>query len=299
MPRVAVIDDDDEFSALMQALLEEEGYAYLQPSDLGDPIPELVRRRVDALVLDLHGVAEDGGLALLRRLRSHPSLTHLPVLVCSADIQLLRDHAAELVAIRGAAALEKPFRLEALVGSLERLMAGSLHPPAVGAPPDPAAAAAIEAVLAELGPELRWPALDAWVPDRRPGMLRCVASWAASRRLAAFAQVSRRTLLPFGGGLPGRVWVSNRAAWVEDLVTDMNFPRLPAARRIGLVSAVAVPVRDGDVPVGVLAAYDQRRRTRDDAVLEQLTDRAATLVELARRAAGLTRGPGDAPVRTG
>jgi GAF domain-containing protein len=137
------------------------------------------------------------------------------------------------------------------------------------------------------------------VPDRRPGMLRCVASWAASRRLAAFAQVSRRTLLPFGGGLPGRVWVSNRAAWVEDLVTDMNFPRLPAARRIGLVSAVAVPVRDGDVPVGVLAAYDQRRRTRDDAVLEQLTDRAATLVELARRAAGLTRGPGDAPVRTG
>jgi CheY-like chemotaxis protein len=299
MPRVAVIDDDDEFSALMQALLEEESYAYVRPSDLGDPIPELVRRRVDALVLDLHGVAKDGGLALLRRIRGHRSLIDLPVLVCSADIQLLRDHAAELVAIRGVAALEKPFRLEALVGSLERLMAGSMHPPAVGAPRDAAAAAGIEAILAELGSELRWPTLDAWVPDRRPGMLRCIASWASSRSLAAFTQVSRRTLLPFGGGLPGRVWVSNRAAWVEDLVTDMNFPRLPVARRTGVVSAVAVPVRDGVAPVAVVAAYDQRRRTRDDAVLDRLTARAASLAELAIRAAGLDPGPGGASVTTG
>lgn len=37
-PRVAVIDDDDEFASLMEALLEEEGYSFVRPSmDATDP----------------------------------------------------------------------------------------------------------------------------------------------------------------------------------------------------------------------------------------------------------------------
>jgi CheY-like chemotaxis protein len=287
LPRVAVIDDDDEFVELMQALLEEEGYAFLRvPSSGADPVDEVAAGNVDAAILDLRGVLPDGGLALLARIRQHPALADLPVLVCSADIQALRDNADVLAATPGVGALEKPFRIEALIGALERLVAGSTHRPVAGMP-DAAANARIREGLAELGSAMRWPSLDAWVPDARPGMLHCAAAWAATSRLAAFTQVSRRTLLPFGGGLPGRVWTSGRATWIEDLAVDMNFPRLPVARRGGLVSAAAVPVADAHGLAGVLALYDQRVRPRDDRELGRIQDRASAFAGVFRAAAGV------------
>lgn len=299
MPRVAVVDDDEEFASLMEALLDEEGYTFVRPEiGAGDPAEGVVAAQADVVVLDLRGVYEDGGLALLGRLRANPSLSDLPVLICSADIQALRAHAAELAGMPGVAALEKPFRIEALMGALERLLAGSMHPPAVGTP-DPEASFALGQMLARLGEALRWPALDAWVPDPRPGMLRCAAAWVASAKLTAFAQVSRRTLLPFGGGLPGRIWVSARPAWVEDLAGDMNFPRLATARRSGLVSAAAVPVAERDQIVGVLAAYDQRLRRRDDAALDRLAEAARETGPLLRAAAGLTEPDAASPVSAG
>ena len=286
-PCVAVIDDDEEFASLMEALLEEEGYAFARPAiDAADPAEAIVQSGADVVVLDLRGIYEEGGLALLARLRAHEALASLPVLVCSADIQLLRARAGELAQMPAVAALEKPFRIDALMGALERLLAGSLHPPAVGTP-DPEAASAAAQLLERLGAALRWPAVDAWVPDARPGLLRCVAAWAASSRLMAFSQLSRRTLLPFGGGLPGRIWVSARPAWVEDLAADMNFPRLPTARRSGLVSAAGVPVVDADQVVGVVAAYDQRLRPRDELALARLHEAARELAPVLRAAGGL------------
>lgn len=286
-PRVAVIDDDEEFVALMAALLEEEEYAFARPEiHHVDPAAAVVAAAPDVVMLDLRGVHDDGGLALLAKLRANAALADVPVLVCSADIHLLRAHAAELAGMPGVAALEKPFRIEALMGALERLLAGSVQRPAVGTP-DPEASSALAQLLSRLGDALRWPALDAWVPDPRAGMLRCAAAWVASARLAAFAQVSRRTLLPFGGGLPGRIWVSARAAWVEDLAGDMNFPRLPTARRSGLVSAAGVPVTDGDEIVGVVAVYDQRLRRRDDAALDRLDEAAREAGPLLRASAGI------------
>lgn len=295
LPRVVVIDDDEEFVALMQALLEEEGYAFLRTAPSGtDPVDEVAAAEADAAILDLRGVAPDGGLALLARIRAHPDLGALPVLVCSADIRELRGNAERLAAMPGVGALEKPFRIEALVGALERLLAGSTHPPAIGAP-DPGAAERIGHLLAEIGSSLRWPSLDAWVPDGRPGMLRCVAAWAALSGLSAFTQVSRRTLLPFGGGLPGRVWTSGRATWIEDLGADMNFPRLPVARRGGLVSAAAVPVGGEQGLCGVVAAYDQRLRPRDDGELRRLGDRVDAVTDLFRAAAGISPAAPERP----
>lgn len=286
-PRIAVLDDDEEFAELMQVLLEEEGLAYVRPEPANDDdglVAALATCRADAAVVSLR---PDGGVAMIEAIRAHPKLRRLPVLVCSADIQLLREEAGALAALENVAALEKPFRIDALAGALERLLAGSLHPPALGAAPDTAALQALEAWLARLGATLRWPVIDAWVPDARPGMLRCAAAWAASAKLNAFAQVSRRTLLPLGGGLPGRIWVSGRAAWVEDLASDLNFPRLPTARRTGLVSAAAVPVLESGEIVGVVAGYDQRVRGRDLAELERLRLVAADAAPILRAAAGL------------
>jgi CheY-like chemotaxis protein len=270
-PRVAVIDDDPEFVALMEVLLEEEGYAYLPPPPAGSDLrAALASTRPDVAIVDLRGVSEDDGLGVIHALRDDALLVGLPLLVCSADLQLLRARAAQLAALDGVGILEKPFRIDALVGALERLLAGEAVAPRVGGPPDSRAVTDLAGSLARIGPTLRWDVLDAWVPDERPGQLRCVAAWAVSEQFEPFARLTRRTHLPFGAGLPGRIWVSGRAAWIADLASDMNFPRLATARRLGLVSAAAVPVSDEREIVGVLAGYAARRRRANQPALDRL-----------------------------
>jgi CheY-like chemotaxis protein len=246
----------------------------------------LAQVRPDVAVLDLRGVGDAGGLDVLERIRADPRVATMPVLVCSADIELLRARAAELAALPGVASLEKPFRIDALIGAIGRLVSGSAVAPIARGQPDPGALASLAAMLEHIGRSLRWAVTDAWVPDTRPGLMRCAAAWASTPAVEPFARLSRRIRLPYGGGLPGRVWASGRAAWAEDLASDMNFPRLPTAERVGLVSAAAVPVMDGDEIAGVVAAYATRARKRDEAVLDRLRETASASVEVLRAAAG-------------
>lgn len=283
-PRVAVLDDDTEFAALMTVLLEEEGYrpeCPLLDAD-ADPVEILASGAYDLAILDLRGVAA-GDISMLHRVRADARLAALPILVCSADIQVLRDNAATLSGMPYTAALEKPFRIEMLTGALRRLLEGAPHADPPRSSPNRSAIAEIEARLAALGQSIRWAALDAWILDVRPGFLRCVATWTAAERFDPFAAVSRRTRMPFGGGLPGRVWVSGTATWIEDVSRDLNFPRQPAARSVGLVSAAAAPVVDGGATLGVLAAYHTLRRRQDARVVDQLRAASDEAVPLFRR----------------
>jgi CheY-like chemotaxis protein len=285
--RVAVVDDDAEFVAMMEVLLEEEGMHFVRAPIGPAAVEGLVAAHADVAVLDLHGVANEGGLDLLRRIRGDPRLAGLPILVCSADIRLLRDSAADLAALPRVASIEKPFRIDALIGTLARLLAGrASYPPVPSGRPDRAAVTALEELLARIGADLEWSATDAWVPDTRPGMMRCAATWTSEPSLEPFAAVSRRIRLPYGGGLPGRVWASGRPTWAEDLASDLNFPRLATAQRVGLVSAAAVPAMDGDDVAGVIAGYAATPRPADPDALARLASVAAGATGLLRAAAG-------------
>ncbi|MGH2418632.1 MAG: GAF domain-containing protein, partial [Candidatus Limnocylindria bacterium] len=288
-PRVAVLDDDDEFVAMMEVLLTEEGFDFVRAPLGPDVVNWLGASGPDVAVVDLRGVSEGGGLEIVRRIRADPRLAAMPVLVCSADIDLLRARAADLAAVRHVASLEKPFRIDAVIGALGRLLSGAAAAPVARGRPDPGAVASLAATLERIGRSLRWAVTDAWVPDTRPGMMRCAAAWASTPELEPFARLSRRIRLPYGGGLPGRVWASGRPTWAEDLAGDMNFPRLPTAERVGLVSAAAVPVMDGDEIAGVVAGYATRARKRDAAALDLLREAASESVEQLRAAAGAAR----------
>ena len=285
-PRVAIVDDDPDFAALMEVLLDEEGFRSERPDVTGsDPLEVLAAGGYELAILDVRGIGGDD-LSLLQRLRDDRRLDRMAVLVCSADIQLLRQNAGLLSSLPAVAGLEKPFRIEALTGAMRRLLEGSLDPPPPTQTPDAQAIAALQTWLEALGRALHWAVVDAWIPDERPGLLRCAAAWCVSDQFEAFVRVTRRTHLPVGGGVPGRVWVSGRPAWIDDLSSDLNFPRLPAARRVGLVSAAATPILDDGVTVGVVAAYNSMRRSRNAAALEQLQRACSEAAPLFRAVAG-------------
>lgn len=290
-PRVAVLDDDEEFVAMMEVLLDEEDMQFVRAPIGPQAVEGLVAAHADVAMLDLHGVATEGGLDLLHRLRAEPRLAQLPILLCSADIRQLRDRAAELAALPRVASIEKPFRIDALIGTLSRLLAGTAtYPAAASGRPDRAAVEGLEDLLERIGVDLAWSVTDAWVPDARPGMMRCAAAWSSEPSLEPFALISRRIRLPYGGGLPGRVWASGRPTWAEELTSDLNFPRLPTAQRVGLVSAAAVPVLDGDDVAGVIAGYAATARPVDSDALDRLTTMAAGATRLLQAATGSVGG---------
>ena len=290
-PRVAVLDDDADFAALMATLLEDEGMHAERPElpSAGDIGEVLAAGSYQLAIVDVHGVA-GGDVSVIERLRTDDRLADMPILVCSADIQLLRDNATRLSALPRVLAIEKPFRLEILSGVVERLLhgdAGRVAPPSTI---DARVVREVEAWIAELGGRISWPVLDVWVADVRPGLLRCIATYTRTAAFEPFASLSRRTHLPIGGGIPGRVWVSGRPAWIEDLATDLNFPRLGTARRVGLVSAAAAPLVDGNVTIGVVAAYTTMRRAHDARMAEDLTVAVGGALDMFRRLTGAADG---------
>jgi PAS domain S-box-containing protein len=87
-------------------------------------------------------------------------------------------------------------------------------------------------------------------------------------RFETFRQVTERTLLPLGAGLPGRVFASGKPAWISDVTKDPNFPRMRAAEDIGVRAGFAFPVPVGKEVVAVLEFFAPEAAEPDEALLE-------------------------------
>jgi PAS domain S-box-containing protein len=57
-----------------------------------------------------------------------------------------------------------------------------------------------------------------------------------------FREITEQSRFQRGVGLPGRVWESNRVAWIRDTHKDRNFPRAKQGKKLGILGCVAFPV---------------------------------------------------------
>jgi len=122
-------------------------------------------------------------------------------------------------------------------------------------------------VLETLGTSMGWEVGALWSVDPKVMGLRCDELWQApDLDDGELAAASRELTLQRGRGLPGRVWASGEAAWIEEVAADGNFPRRGAAAAVGLRSAIAVPIRARGRVLGVME-FLSRSRWRPDAEL--------------------------------
>lgn len=111
---IAVVNDDTLFLELMHDLLTEEGYQTKIWKE-GDKAYEMIREHRPALViLDIRMERPDTGWMVLELLRLDPATADIPVIVCSADTQRIREKEAYLRE-KGCDVLEKPFLLADLL----------------------------------------------------------------------------------------------------------------------------------------------------------------------------------------
>jgi len=86
-----------------------------------------------------------------------------------------------------------------------------------------------------------------------------------------FEELSVKSKIAHGEGLPGRVWSTSSPAWIRDVVEDANFPRSDAAASNNLHGAFALPIMAGNDFIGVLEFFSHVERERDDDQLATFT----------------------------
>ena len=122
-----------------------------------------------------------------------------------------------------------------------------------------------------------WCLVHALLLDPASDTLRSTGVWQSeeAERFAAFVAASERLELKRGVGLPGRVLDRSQPVWIDDVLTDDNFPRAAEAAACGLRTAAAVPIPSARGLLGVLEFFS-------DAVV----DYDARLLDLVSHVAG-------------
>jgi PAS domain S-box-containing protein len=118
---------------------------------------------------------------------------------------------------------------------------------------------------------LAWEIGLIWNVDSSSSKLRCQDVWhRSSDKLATFAERCRP--LRFGPhvDLPGRIWASGEPAWIEDLHSDPNFPRLRDAEAAGLASGCGFAIRVAGETIGVVEFFASEKRSSDPDLLHAL-----------------------------
>ncbi|HLL66309.1 MAG TPA: ATP-binding protein [Micromonosporaceae bacterium] len=112
----------------------------------------------------------------------------------------------------------------------------------------------IEAVASTLG----WPHAELWLIDEVTDTLRPASYWTA--RGYQMADITYEQIAK-GEGVCGAVWATGGPVWVPDVTHTRHIvsadihARAEAFARLGLHSALAVPVSDGDTMLGVLICF--------------------------------------------
>src|SRR5687767_13217014 len=141
----------------------------------------------------------------------------------------------------------------------------------------PDVTSAAPAILRSVCEHLEWQVGAFWLVDDAVRRLRCLDVWIndvwSHRRpsAAGFERTTRERLFERGIGLPGRVWERGGAVWIEDVLQDRNFPRVPAARAAGIHGAFAFPIRVGREVIGVIEFFTDRVATPDAELLDTMS----------------------------
>jgi PAS domain S-box-containing protein len=105
---------------------------------------------------------------------------------------------------------------------------------------------------------LDWELGAMWLVDRGGDRLRCVGvQHRDPTERSTFADLSADTKVERGVGLPGRVWATNKAVWIPDVVTDENFPRAAAAAESGLHAALGFPIEVAGASLGCVEFFSR------------------------------------------
>jgi DNA-binding response OmpR family regulator len=116
--RILVVNDTPEILELLRDILEDEGFEVVLYSYASRDLADVKRVRPDLIVLDFIIGGEDYGWQLLQKLKLDRETVRIPIVVCTAAVNLVRELEGHLRA-KGVSVVLKPFDIDDLVGQVE------------------------------------------------------------------------------------------------------------------------------------------------------------------------------------
>ena len=120
MPRILIVDDDDDVRSVLARHLTGAGYEVLDAADGARCLEVLRTTPVDLVILDIF-MPEPDGMAVITR--ASRDFAHVPILAMSGGGTVPRDQTLEIARRLGAAGtLTKPFEREDLMSAVRELL---------------------------------------------------------------------------------------------------------------------------------------------------------------------------------
>jgi len=123
MPSVLIIDDNSSVLQSLEFYLQFEGFSVLLASDGASGLKQAAEHPVDIVLLDIE-MPLMSGLKVCEKIKSDPTLRHLPVVMMTG--RPLRDLVSQAIAAGAALVLGKPFDLD----HLRKTLLGQIAPAA-------------------------------------------------------------------------------------------------------------------------------------------------------------------------
>jgi len=125
--RILVVNDTQEILELFRMILEEqEGYDVVLSGFPIQQVKEIELIKPDLIILDLVLGDEKSGMQMLQMLKMQRSTAAIPVLICTAALQIVREQEGYLVS-QGVHVVFKPFDIDDLLTNIKQLLESHEH----------------------------------------------------------------------------------------------------------------------------------------------------------------------------
>jgi DNA-binding response OmpR family regulator len=124
--RILVINDTQEILELFRTLLEEEGYEVILSGFPIQQISDFELIKPELIILDLVFGDQKSGWQVLQMLKMQRSTAAIPVIVCTAALDLVREQEGYLVS-QGVHVIFKPFDIDHLMANVKQLLETHEH----------------------------------------------------------------------------------------------------------------------------------------------------------------------------
>ena len=139
---------------------------------------------------------------------------------------------------------------------------------------------AISITLRQVCETVGWNYGEAWIPDEQNKILKLSPSYyISSEKLICFREASQQFSFSPKIGIPGRVWTTKKFEWVKDVTQQQSklFLRNELAYKIGLKTALGVPIIANEEVIAVFVFFDFTVRNENQGTVELINSVASQL----------------------
>lgn len=139
---------------------------------------------------------------------------------------------------------------------------------------------ALQTALAKVCQMTGWDYGESWIPNQDGSILRSSpAYFSLSKKLDEFRNYSSKITFRPNEGLPGRVWISQKFEWINDVSIEAEkvYFRAKIASDVGLKAGLGIPIISGNQVIAVLVFYLFDPRKEDERLVEIISAVAAQL----------------------